>query len=268
MWIDTHCHLDKVVRADGLDVVLARMTAADVRRCITVGTCQQDWELYRGMAKAHPGVIAWTVGIHPCDVTEGWEDPLAAIASYFATSPQPVALGEIGLDYFHLSKYPDEAAAQRQMQQAAFREQLAIALQLDCPVVVHSRQAVEDCIRLIDASGVDWRKVVFHCFTDGPELLRPILERGGQASFTGILTYKSRSVDPIRAAARLQGVERLMLETDAPYLSPEPVRGTSNEPAQLRYIGAFAAALLGVPIEELARQTSANALRFFGLETY
>lgn len=267
MWIDTHCHLEKVVRSDGLDAVLARMAAAGVGRCITIGTGHEDWEPYRGMAMAHPGVIAWTVGIHPCEVTEGWEDPLAAVASYFATTPLPVALGEIGLDYFHLSKYPDEAAAQRQMQQAAFREQLAIALQLDCPVVVHSRHAVEDCIRMIDASGIDWRKVVFHCFTDGPELLQPILERGGRASFTGIITYRSRSVDPIRAAVRLQGVERLMLETDAPYLSPEPVRGTSNEPAQLHHIGRFAAALLGISVEDLARQTSANALRFFGLES-
>lgn len=247
------------------DAQLERMQAAGVGRCITVGTSIEDWEMYYLCAQRYPGLVDWTVGIHPCAVEEDWEDQIKAIPTYFGTLPQPVALGEIGLDYFHLPKYPDEAAEVRQRQQAAFREQLTIAYQLGCPVVVHSRSAVEDCIRMIDQSGVNWNKVVFHCYTDGPELLARINERGGRASFTGVLTYKSKSADPIRAAALAQGLARLMLETDAPYLAPEPVRGTTNEPAHIAHIAGYAAELFGVSLEELAARTSDNARTFFAL---
>ena len=245
--------------------VLGRMQEAGVGRCITVGTGLSDWEPYFRLAAAERGRVDWTVGIHPCDVGEDWPEHIKAIPSYFATEPHPVALGEIGLDHFHLPKYPDEAAEMKQMQERAFKAQLELAYQLDCPVVIHSRNAVEACIRFIDASGVDWRKVVFHCFTDGPELLQPILERGGRASFTGILTYKSKSADPVRAAALAQGLDRLMLETDSPYLAPEPVRGQTNEPAHTAHTAAFAARLFGVSPAEIAAITSRNARAFYGL---
>jgi TatD DNase family protein len=263
MLIDTHCHLEKAIARGQGEAVLERMQAAGIGRCITVGTSSKDWETYYRLAAREPGRVDWTVGIHPCDIDDGWTDQLRTIPTYFGTDPSPVALGEIGLDYFHLPKYPDEAAEARQLQQRAFAEQLQLAYQLDCPVVIHSRNAVPDCIRVIDRSGVDWNKVVFHCFTDGPDQLQPILDRGGRASFTGILTY--RNAEPVRKAARLQGLERLMLETDAPYLSPEPVRGSPNEPAHVAHIARFAAGLFGVTLEELARITTANARDFFNL---
>lgn len=264
MLIDTHCHLEKAFAKGEGEATLQRMEAAGVSRCITVGTGQKDWEQYFRLAAREQGRVDWTVGIHPSDVGEDWQDQSKAIATYFATDPQPVALGEIGLDHFHLPKYPDEAAEVKHRQLRAFSEQLQLAYQLDCPVVVHSRNAVEACMDCIDKSGVDWRKVVFHCFSDGPELLQPILERGGRASFTGILTYKN--AEAVRESARLQGLERLMLETDAPYLAPEPVRGQVNEPAHVSHIARFAAALFGVSDSELAEITTRNAIDFFKLE--
>ncbi|NDV62950.1 TatD family hydrolase [Puniceicoccales bacterium CK1056] len=263
MLIDTHCHLEKAfLKGDG-EALLGRMQEAGIGRCITVGTGPADWERYYRLAASERGRVDWTVGIHPCDVEEGWGDHIKAVSTYFATDPQPVALGEIGLDYFHLPKYPDEAAEARQLQERAFKAQLELAFQLDCPVVIHSRNAVQDCIRFIDASGLNWEKVVFHCFSDGPELLEPILERGGRASFTGILTYKN--AEPVRQAALAQGLDRLMLETDSPYLSPEPLRGKPNEPANVLHIANFAAELFGVTPEELAKITTRNAIEFYGL---
>jgi TatD DNase family protein len=265
MLIDTHCHLEKALARGEGQAVLKRMREAGVVRCITVGTSLGDWETYYRLASAEPERVDWTVGIHPCDIAEDWAEQLKAIPTYFGTDPQPVALGEIGLDHFHMPKYPDEAAELKQLQDRVFREQLALAYQLDCPVVIHSRNAVPDCIRLIDASGVNWERVVFHCFTDGPELIREINDRGGRASFTGIITYKNATAEPIRQAALQQGLERLMLETDSPYLSPEPVRGRPNEPANVAHIAAFVAGLFGIDSKELAAITSRNAKEFYQL---
>jgi TatD DNase family protein len=265
MLIDTHCHLGKALAKGDGDAVLSRMEAAGVTRCVTVGTSQKDWETYYRLAAKEQGRVDWTVGIHPCDIEDDWAEQLKAVSTYFGTDPEPVALGEIGLDHFHLPKFPDEAAELKVLQERVFKEQLGIAYQLDCPVVIHSRNAVKDCIRLIDQSGVNWERVVFHCWTDGPELMAEINERGGRASFTGILTYKNASAEPIRQAALCQGIDKLMVETDAPYLSPEPVRGTTNEPANVAHIAAFAADLFGVSLESVAEITTRNAMDFYGL---
>ena len=264
MLIDTHCHLEKALLKKEADGLLERMQDAGVHRCITVGTSQKDWERYFRLAARDPRVD-WTVVNHPCDIGDDCEEQIKTIPTYFSTDPVPVALGEIGLDYFHLPRYPDEAVELKQLQARVFEAQLSIAYQMDCPVVIHSRNAVEACIQMIDASGVDWKKVVFHCFADGPEWMRPITERGGRASFTGILTYSNKSAEPVRQAALAQGLDRLMLETDSPYLAPEPVRGQPNEPAHVAHIARFAANLFGISVDELARRTTENAINFYGL---
>ena len=147
-------------------------------------------------------------------------------------------------------------------QKEAFAAQLRLAARVACPLVVHSRGAFAECVEMIDASGFPWARVVFHCFTENEAEMRVLMQRGGRASFTGVLTYKS--AENVRQAARLQGLERSMLETDAPYLTPMPHRGKPNEPVYLRHTAEFAAQVFGVPFEELQRITSENARRFYG----
>lgn len=262
--IDSHCHLEKFDRRGELPRVLERAAEAGVARMIAVGTSREDWMPYRDLAAAHPGTIDYSVGLHPGHVDADALRSLEELSPYFIPPTAPVALGEMGLDHFRLPSDPIEAARLIELQEQAFARQLELALQLDCPVIIHSRSAVKDCIRVIDESGIDWKRVVFHCWADGPELLEPILKRGGRASFTGILTFKN--ADPIRNAARYQGLDLLMLETDAPYLAPEPLRGKQNEPAYIRHIAEAAAALFQVPLETLIEHTEANTRAFFKLD--
>ena len=177
---------------------------------------------------------------------------------------RPVALGECGLDRFHLPK--DDAARAGKIfarQRAAFAAQLLIAKRLGCPLVVHSRGAFAECVEMIDASGVRWERVVFHCFTEGEAEMAELTRRGGRGSFTGVATYKN--AETVRAALVAQGIERLMLETDAPYLTPVPHRGKANEPAFLRFTAEAAAQALGVSQAELSARTTENARTFFGI---
>jgi TatD DNase family protein len=262
--IDTHTHLDGFDRAGTLPGVLTRARAAGLEAMIAIGTAPDDWTLNQGYARAHPGFVHHTVGLHPCEVTADWESAQAQVGGFWAAALKPVALGEIGLDRFHLPKEPGEAESVFACQRAAFAAGLALAKRLDCPVVIHSRGAFAECVAMIDASGVDWKKIVFHCFAEGEAEVNVLKERGGFASFTGILTYKN--APNVRAAAKAQGLARLMVETDAPYLTPMPHRGKPNEPAFVRHTAEFAAAeVFGVGYDELAAVTTANARAFFGI---
>ncbi len=265
--IDSHTHLETFARRGELDAVLQRARAAGVEQLITIGTSTDDWALYRDLATKHARQIYFTAGLHPCSVDENWERELAQLGAFWESSAlvRPVALGECGLDRFHLPK-DDTAAAERifAWQRAAFEAQLALVKRLGCPVVVHSRGAFAECVAMIDASGVDWSKVVFHCFTEGPAEIAELMKRGGVGSFTGILTYKT--AENVRAAATAQGLDRLMIETDAPYLTPMPHRGKPNEPAFLRHTAEFAGRqVFGVTDAVLAEITTATTRRFFGL---
>jgi TatD DNase family protein len=264
--IDTHTHLESFARRGELPAILARACAAGVEAMITIGTSPDDWELYRGLAREHAadGFVRYTVGLHPCSVEGDWEKAVAQIEAFWSGTPRPVALGECGLDRFHLPKEPAEAEKIFAWQRAAFTAQLAIARRLGCPVVVHSRGAFAECVAQIDASGVDWARVVFHCFTEGAAEMAELTRRGGVGSFTGILTYKT--AENIRAAAKAQGLARFMLETDAPYLAPLPHRGKPNEPAYVRHTAEFAASkVFDVGYETLVQISADNARRFFAL---
>jgi TatD DNase family protein len=270
--IDTHTHLESFAQRGVLPDVLARAQAAKVDRMIAIGTSPEDWDLYRELARSHPGVVYYSVGLHPCSVDEGWESAVDQIADFWAVPPnasvgglRPVALGEIGLDRFHLPKSEPAAAEQIfEWQRRAFAQGLSLAKKFDCPVVIHSRGAFAECVAMIDESGVDWSKVVFHCFTEGEAEMAELMRRGGWGSFTGIITYKT--AQNVRAAAQAQGLERLMIETDAPYLTPMPHRGKPNEPAFLRHTAEFCAReIFHVSDEQLSQTTTANARRFFGI---
>jgi TatD DNase family protein len=296
--IDTHAHLDRFHKNGSLAGVLARAREARVDRIITIGTEPEDWALYASLVPTLGGAVSFTVGLHPCSVDAGWESAVAQIEGYFDRTPRiesekcgsgfmpdnrgdavgdeprptpgtelqratPVAIGECGLDRFHLPKDPAEAEPLFAMQREAFAAQLAIAKRRGLPVVVHSRGAFQECVAMVDASGTDWSRVVFHCFSEGEVEMRGLMERGGWGSFTGILTYKT--AEPIRAACRLQGIDRLMVETDAPYLAPAPNRGKPNEPAWVRFTADCAAGVLGVTPDEAAAASTRNAVRFFGI---
>ena len=263
--IDTHTHLDSYARRGDLPAVLARARTAGVTAMVAIGTEPDDWTLHRDLAREHAGTVYFSVGLHPCCVGEGWAQAVAQIEAFWTAgvTPRPVALGECGLDRFHLPKEAIEAGKVFAWQRAAFAAQLEIAKRLNCPLVVHSRGAFRECVEMIDASGLDWARVVFHCFSEGAAEMAELARRGGRGSITGILTYKN--ADVVRAAAKVQGLGRLMIETDAPYLTPMPHRGKPNEPAFLRHTAEYAAEFFGVTLDELAATTTANAKAFFGI---
>lgn len=263
--IDTHTHLESFVRQEVLPATLTRARDAGLAAMIAIGTSPADWTLYRTLADTHPGLIHHTVGLHPCAVTEDWESAVAQLERHWrADGVRPVALGECGLDRFHLPKEANRAGKILGWQRAALTAQLELARRLGCPVVIHSRGAFPECVAMVDASGVDWRRVVFHCFTEGVEEMAELTRRGGVGSFTGILTYKTAVA--VRAAAQAQGLGAFMLETDAPYLPPMPHRGKPNEPGYLRLTAEFAAReVFGLSYDELAAVSTANARKFFRL---
>ena len=267
MLIDTHTHLESFHRKGTLDTALANARIAGISAMITIGTSTDDWALYRSLASEHRGFIHYSAGLHPCSVDENWEHEVEQIEQFWLrreNGPLPVALGECGLDRFHLPK--DDGARAEQIftwQRAAFEAQLAIARRLGCPVVIHSRGAFEECVQMIDASGVDWAQVVFHCFVEGAPQMRELARRGGRGSFTGVLTYKSAGI--VREAAVEQGLSRFLVETDAPYLAPVPYRGKRNEPGYTRYVVEKIAELRELPLETVAQQTWDNAHRLFKL---
>ncbi len=262
-FIDSHCHLDRFEKNGELEAILDRATSVGVHQLVTIGTSWEDWTLYRELHAARPRQVFYTVGLHPTDVEEDWQEQIAQLSPFFIPPHEPVGLGEIGLDHYHLPKDPIEAAKVIQHQEVAFQEQLHLALQLDCPVVIHSRDAVMDCIRMIDESGVDWERVVFHCWSDGPEVLEEVRRRGGTVSFTGIVTFGSAK--EVRESARAVGLNELLLETDAPFLAPIPHRGKRNEPAYVRETAKGLAETLGTSLEAVAAASTAKARAFFNL---
>ena len=215
-WFDTHCHLQTFLQGQELEAILKRAEEAGVTKMVTVGTCPKDWKVYEKLAQEYTERVYYSVGLHPGYVDENWMDELLSIRNFWKNDHTPVALGEIGLDYFRLPKDRAEAEKTIYFQKEAFRSQLKIARDLDCPVIIHSRSAFNDCIAEVDQSGVDWKRVVFHCFSEGVAEIRKLIERGGCASFTGILTFRKNY--QVREVIKIQGIDNLLLETDSPTL--------------------------------------------------
>lgn len=261
--LDSHCHPLSLVKKGKVESWLSEIKQVGLEGVIAIGTDLSDWSEYRDLAESYSGFIHYTVGLHPGYVSEGWDDTVAALSPYFADKKSPVALGEIGLDYYRLPEDPSEANQIKEWQRGAFQQQLRLAYQLGCPIVIHSRNAFHDCVKMIDESRVDWKKVVFHCFTEGPECVRELNKRGGRASFTGVITYPNAPI--VTASLKAQGLSRLMLETDAPYLTPQSKRGQENSSANLGEIAEKAAEILNLPADEVAAVATLNAKQFFGI---
>jgi TatD DNase family protein len=244
--------------------VLQRARDARLGHLVACGTEESDWEIHAELASGHDH-IHYAVGIHPANVNNHFESALETMQKYFHDhKKRPIALGEIGLDYFKISERTDQVEDHIKLQKLVLERQLLIAKNQELPIIIHARSAFDDTVDIIKKSGVDWSKIVFHCFSEGPVEMKRLNQWGARGSVTGIVTYKN--ADNVRESILTQGLDKLMLETDCPFLAPVPFRGKSNEPAYLREIAKFCATLLGTREQELCDITTRNALTFFGLD--
>ncbi len=276
-WFDSHCHLQDEFappegegpvepHADRLAATLARAAEAGVTRLVCVGTgadsSAEAVALARALRRpggpaAAEGVAMWaTVGLHPHDAVDGVDSLDAVLAAELGTpDPVVVAIGECGLDY-HYDHSP------RPVQRQAFALQVELALRHGLALVIHTREAWDDTVDVLTSVGVPERTIV-HCFTGGPDEARRCLDLGASLSFSGVVTFKN--AQDVRDAALLCPPDRLLVETDSPFLTPVPHRGSLNEPARVPLVGAAIAQVTGRNAEEVAELTTANARRAFGL---
>jgi TatD DNase family protein len=263
VWADSHCHLTfegregsgpnvsgQTVQASGPSSI-EEARAAGVTRLITIGTDAAESAAAIALAHAHRGVWA-TVGLHPHDAVRG-VDSIAALLD--RSDPVVVGVGECGLDYYY-----DHSP--RPVQRQAFAAQVQLAADLDLTLVVHTREAWDDTFEILAGTGVPARWVL-HCFSGGPTEAARGLEMGAMLSFSGIVTFKS--AEDVRAAAAACPLDRLLVETDSPYLAPVPYRGQRNRPALVPVVGAAVAAVRGQPPEAVEDATWANTAAVFGL---
>jgi TatD DNase family protein len=253
MLVDSHCHLDFPDFADDLDAVVARARAAGVGRMITISTQVSRFATIAGLAERFPEVFC-TVGTHPLQAAE---EPDVSVADLVRLSAHPrcVGIGEAGLDY-HYDKAPRDLAAR------VFRTHIAAARETGLPLVIHARDADEDMIAILtDEHAKGLFPAVLHCFTSTVALARTGVALGLFVSFSGVLTFKSSAA--LRAIAAEVPLDRLLVETDAPFLAPVPHRGKRNEPAFVADTAAVLAEVRGLPVAELERHTTANVHRLF-----
>ncbi|MBP6015976.1 MAG: TatD family hydrolase [Candidatus Promineofilum sp.] len=254
--VDTHCHLDVNSFAADRDEVVARAGAAGVGRIIVPAIDLGNTGAVLELAARIEGVYA-AVGVHP-NSAAGWQDDWIDELRRLAARPEVVAIGEIGLDYYW-DKTPPK------IQHHALARQLELAHELSLPVIIHNREANEDTLAQLAASPLrgDERPGVLHSFSGDWAMAEAALAMGFYLGFTGPLTYKK--ADEMRAVATRAPLERLLIETDAPYLTPQPYRGKRNEPAYVRLVAERLAELRGLPVEEIVHITTTNAERLFQL---
>jgi len=257
-WVDAHCHLQLEIgearfSPDDADAQVERARDAGVEWMVCVGTGLETSRQALDLAAGYPDVYA-TVGLHPHDASQldvEW-DALVPLAS----EARCVAIGEAGFD-LHYEHSPHAE------QEVAFRRHIQLAKAVDRPLMIHSRNAWDETFRVLDDEGLPAR-TIFHCFTGGPDEARAALDRDCYLSFSGIVSFKSAG--DVRAAAALAPADRVLVETDSPYLAPVPHRGRPNEPAFLPIVGGALASARGVDVTEIAETTRLNAARVFGVE--
>ena len=249
-WVDSHCHLQLA----GGDEHVARAEAAGVAWMVCVGTDLGTSREAVELAARHPHVHA-AAGLHPHDASKLGAE--LALLEPLMVSDACIAIGEAGFDLYY-------EHSPRAEQEAAFRWQIAVARDTGKPLVIHSRDAWEDTFRVLDDEGVPER-TIFHCFTGGPAEAELALARGCYLSFSGIVSFKN--AEELREAARLAPTDRILVETDSPFLAPEPHRGKPNEPALVVAVGAALARARNTEPDEIAAVTRANAARVFGVES-
>lgn len=253
MLVDHHCHLDYPDLERNRDDVLARARAAGVGKLVTISTVIAHYDTYRAIAEAHPDIY-FTVGTHPHRAHEELDVPVAEIVR-LSQHPKCVGIGEAGLDYFY-DKSP------RPAQREGFLKHIAAARETGLPLVIHSRDADDDTATILEE---EMRRgpfsAVLHCFTGGADLARRAVAVGLYVSFSGVITFKKN--DALRAIAAEVPMDRVLVETDAPFLAPEPFRGKRNEPAYVVHTAATLARVKGVTDAEIAAATTDNVHRLY-----
>jgi TatD DNase family protein len=251
--VDSHCHLDFPEFAAELDAVVARAREAGVGRLLTICTRLSKFHEVLGVAERFDRMFC-SVGVHPHEAAHEPDIALERIVT-LAKHPKVVGIGEAGLDYYY-DKSPHDK------QREVFQLHIEAARQTGLPLIVHSRDADEDTVALLrEGAAKGGLKGVIHCFTATQHLADAALEMGFFISLSGIVTFKN--AEALRQVAKTVPLDRLLVETDAPYLAPMPMRGKRNEPSFVRHTAAYVADMLGVPFDELAARTTANFNRLF-----
>lgn len=255
MFVDSHCHIDFPELHAQLPDVFAAMRANAVTHALCISVNLPDWPGVMAIADAHPNVFA-TVGVHPD--YEDTPEPTVAQLVELAQRPKVVGIGETGLDYYRVPQFTDQSM---EWQRERFRRHIRAARQAGKPLIIHTRSAAADTLRLMREEGAGEAGGVMHCFTESWEMAQGCLDLGFHISFSGIVTFRNAKV--LQEVARRVPLERMLIETDSPYLAPVPFRGKLNQPAYVKHVAEGIAALRGIAVEEVARLTTANFFRLF-----
>lgn len=263
MFTDSHCHLDFPELSANLPAIRQAMADAHVTRALCIGTTLEGFPQVHQLALDYDNFWA-TVGVHPDN--EGVQEPTLDDLLERGKLPRVVAIGETGLDYYRMG---DRTHAQMEWQRERFRIHIRAAQQLQKPMVIHTRSSAEDTLRILQEEGENGDSQsgavggVFHCFTESTEVARQALDLGFYISFSGIVTFKS--AQNLREIAAFVPLDRILIETDSPYLAPVPFRGKTNNPSYVPHVAKQLAAVRGCSVEAIGQATSDNFSRLFGL---
>lgn len=258
MFVDSHCHLSFPELRERLPDILDDMARARVRAALCICTTMEEFDAVLSVAASASNLWA-SVGVHPDN--EGVDEPsVQTLCDAAQTHSKVIAIGETGLDYYRLN---GRSVAEMNWQRQRFRVHIRAARQLDLPLIIHTRSASEDTLAVLREEGGGLVRGVFHCFTETAEVARAALDLGFYISLSGILTF--RNAEALREVARMVPADRLLIETDSPYLAPVPFRGKTNSPAWVPYVAGELARLRSVPVDEIAHLTTRNFEQLFGV---
>lgn len=251
MLVDSHCHLDFPDLATQLPVLLGRMQENGVTHAVCIGVNLEDFPQVLALAEGHANLFA-TVGVHPeyTDAEEPDEQRLVDLAGH----RKVIAIGETGLDYYWQKDKPE-------WQRERFRTHIRAARRVGKPLVVHTRESADDTLQILKEEGADAVGGVMHCFTENWDIARRALDLGFHLSFSGIVTFKNATI--VKDVATRAPLDRILVETDSPYLAPAPYRGKTNEPSYVRFVAEEIARLRGLTPEAVAQATTDNFFRLF-----
>lgn len=256
MFVDSHCHLDFPELASEREAVFRLMEENRVTHALTISTTLATFPDVLKVAESHPRIFA-SAGVHPDEERDGREVSESELLE-MAAHPKVVAIGETGLDYYRLQEPLD-------WQRERFRTHIRAAKRCGKPLVIHTRSSADDTLRLMREEAAGEVGGVMHCFTETAEVAQAAMAQGFHISFSGIVTFKNAK--DLKETAKVVPLERMLIETDSPYLAPTPYRGKLNQPGYVKHVAEEIALLKGVPLEEVARVTTENFFRLFRAAT-